>query len=338
MQRTNLSMQALLITWITITCVACGDSTPPPNSPPAQPAPVFELGAGTDEEQTGIPFAWPEGSTAIVTELATKQGNRTTTSYRIKIGAKDTAGARKLQLSDFELIDMEGVKMDDPMLLSSLAPAIAMMQAIPDYGVGTKGEYLGPNSGDLKRMADRVAGMLGELDKGLTMSPDEFRASMATPAMEQVLRAMNSDPWNAWVGNWASIDLEAGRELIEEIGIPMGEAKVPAQIITQHLGNVEEHAGHVRLSISMSLVGSELGAPVAAFLESMAKRMEAPLDGLAEIPALEWTFTSTAGAVLDPELGRPATAYYEKRVHTVPGDSGIERARIERHEYSFQWQ
>ena len=301
---------------------------------PAAP-PSFDFHA--EDVAAGLPFGWKTGESALVTEDSTKQGKTTRIRYRIRLGETADERVHLVQLSDFEILDMEGVDMEDPMLKASMGPALTLMQSVPSFRVGPRGEYLGASEEDIDEMTERVSKQLGQLEKGLAMTPEDFMSSMRDPELRRVLTGMNADAWNAWVGNWVGLELQPGEKHVESLRLPLGSEAVPVEVVTRHEGPSPEAVGQIGLSIRMTLSGPELGSVLAPFLSSMSQKLATPGDGFDQLAPTDWTFTSTAGVQLSPADCRPSSAYYEKRVDAAPREGEGPVSRIERHSYSFSW-
>ena len=323
---------------------AAPTSTPPVGQ--AQAAPPAVAGSAQDPGSTPNPgaapdlagtFSWPADARARVTETATKNGQTTVIRYSMQLTDSDEPDERLVQLRDFEIVDIAGTDMNEPALLHSMAPALAIMQTVPDFRVGAHGEFLGSKAIELNEMIERVAHKLEKLEAGTGMSPPEFREAMGTPQMRQLLAVMSADAWNCWAANWGGLSLTPGATLVEEVSIPMQAGMVPARVVLENLGPAEGAPDKLRMAVSMRLVGAQLGEVVADFLQTMSSKLSAPRDGMDGLAPLQLTFESRSGALLSADDRRPTTAFYEKRISQTGAEEGAP-ARLERHEYSFEWQ
>jgi hypothetical protein len=276
-------------------------------------------------------FAWPVPCSAVVTKDGEKKGARTRLRFRLDLAAGE-AGELRVKLGDFEFLLVDGQDATTPAMREALAPASALTQAVPDTVVSAKGDFLRIDGIDA--MLERVAKFMGETKGHSAEEQARILASMRTPVMQQVLQEACSADWITWAGGWVGFDATPGSDTADVVRMPMMGASLEGAVTRRHLGAVDEHPGHVRLSAKMVAEGPEA---TAAFAEAMARLAKEaggppfPADQLEELRV-----ETTMEVVTDPKTLLPLRAGRTKKMRVVMKGRPA-REQVERHDYTFEW-
>lgn len=156
----------------------------------------------TTKAAEAFKFNWPIPGRVQVTDTAFKKGKTAKTRYVLKI-SKMPNGDAKIEFTDFELLEFEGLDLESAVIRKVLAPVIAMAKLIPSFKIDRSGNLL------------EVMGMEEAIEALLQLEEDEaVRAQIAkaikSPKFAATMEATAASYWQQWVGYWIGLDLARG--------------------------------------------------------------------------------------------------------------------------------
>ena len=284
-------------------------------------------------EATPLRFAWPVGVDAVVTEESVKKGRSATMRYRVRLATTDDPDVLRVQIRDLEFLALDDLDLTDPAIAEALAPALGLAQAIPDFRVGRDGEFLGATDEDLDEVLDRLQAFYDRIEPGEAAQNRRILTAMRSGPMREALRLTGRSFWDCWAGTWAGLQTADPGVREADLDFPAGERTVTARERIEHHGTVDAPAGHVRLSRSVTIGGDQAVTALAGAAREMLAGTDLAAPDVGAVA--EASLAMSAGAVIEPDSCRPATAWYEKRIRIQLADERS-RTSVERHEYTFR--
>lgn len=171
-----MRLVARLAPSLSVLCVACAAMSATTTASPTREATPKAL---------VLPFAWPAGSSAIVTEEVLKNGKEAKLRYRIDVGARDGGGLR-VQIKDLKFIELEAFDLTDPKhaaMIEALERQTAAM--LPSFLVTAEGEFEGVT--DYEKLLELVLQLVPEdrRDEASTLLPLHCESEEATTLVIQ---------------------------------------------------------------------------------------------------------------------------------------------------------
>jgi hypothetical protein len=294
-------------------------------------AAAFLVPAVAGDDPPPLKFAWPVPSKGRVTETLTKGGRSATTRCTATLDRTEDGAALRLHLSDWEIVEMEGRKPDDPSIAAQVRMTLVGLKVTPDLLLGPGGEVK-----DVVGLDRAVDTLLGEIEKGAdermkSMLP-KLREQLSSPDARTAMQRGVTRAWRTWVGDWAGRVIPEGERGVEcpyRIVCPdMAEYEAPTRF--RRMSGEKEGAGLVRFLRESVLDGEDARPVLAAWMKKMEETMgRAP-------PATGLRLVDRALTVADPATLLPARVLREQLL-TLQIKDMPERTDVERHEYTFEW-
>lgn len=293
---------------------------------------AVSLPAAAQAADTPFTFRWAAPAEADVTVVVRKRGHDAEYRYTLAVTRDDATGDLLLEARDFVPLSVGGRPITTDQERQAVAPAIAMLSAVPAFRVSPDGRFNGVD-GDLDAMFDRIA----PLFKGHPAVEQIFTALRESPQMRDAMEGRLADTWNAWVGFWIGFDEDPG----QSAQVP-GEAHVfgqtwPATAQVTREGDSAACNGCVRMRAEMRVEGAAFREAWAGIMRAMVAGSGRPGDIDALIDSMESVARETVTLVdTDPATLRPVAVTREIALLVKPR-TGSEERRVEGYRYTFRW-
>ena len=293
---------------------------------------AVSLPAAAQAADTPFTFHWTAPAEADVTVAVRKRGHDAEYRYTLAVTRDDATGDFILETRDFVPLSVGGHPITTDQERRAVAPAIAMLSAVPAFRVGADGTFKGVD-GDLDAMFDKIA----PLFHGHPAVERIFTALRESPQMREAMEGRLADTWNAWVGLWIGFDKAPG----ESAQVP-GEAHVfgqtwPAAVDVTREGDSAACNGCVRMRATMKVEGAAFREAWGDIMRAMVAGSGRPGDIDGMIDSVESVARETVTrADTDPATLRPVAVTREIALLVKPRD-GSEERRVESYRYTFRW-
>jgi hypothetical protein len=262
-----------------------------------------------------------------------KRGRSAKTRYTVTVAKGEAGGDVRIHVQDYEFLEMEGRKADDPALAPVLAVALPMAKIFPDLVVGPDGRVK-----DVVGLDAAIENVLSELEKSgdenVRKAAPPLRTQLTSPQARPLLTAESKTYWEVWVGAWTAVTLAEGGtdRTTRTVSGPDG-SPIEAPTTIRRM-RAPEDAGCTRLLIE-TLLDGDLAKQA---LDAWVKRMTAASGKAPPAPDYFQGFRQANRllVVTDPATMRPRRAVREDSRTLAIKDEG-DRTDIERHDYSFEW-
>lgn len=251
--------------WVLLALVACGKTT------------------GSSDGKTGssngkasgsrLQFAWPAPARARVVATIIDDGEKSVVKYDV-VTERVQNGEVHVRIENLDLVEIEGVDLNDPAQRAELEPVRAMAAVIPTMRVGANGQIVGFIGMD--EMIEATLLNVKKIEGWTDTDPKWLSATkrLRSPAGKDLVRGKSEEFWRIWVGLWAGIDLAPGTTRQLATRLPMSDGSTESAPITlQNHGPVAGDPSLVRLTAATVFEGD--GARDAMVRVMAAKMTEA---------------------------------------------------------------
>ena len=282
----------------------------------------------TTKAAEAFKFNWPIPGRVQVTDTAFKKGKTAKTRYVLKI-SKMPNGDAKIEFTDFELLEFEGLDLESAVIRKVLAPVMAMAKLIPSFKIDRSGNLL------------EVMGMEEAIEALLQLEEDEaVRAQIAkaikSPKFAATMEATAASYWQQWVGYWIGLDLARGETRDGEQESTFLGVTVAQSVIIKHLGESLDYPGKTHLKLEAIIGGEALVKAVIAALRETETRMGRNPNGIPVDLVEQGEKSLIVELVTDVQTLMPIYVKTEEIAKVKPKGEEL-RTQIERHEYEFDW-
>lgn len=322
-----------LISCLCLLTAACATSRAESEGQPSTTAASAATAASDAEpELTVLPFAWPVGASAVVTEKVLKKGNKAKLRYRIDVGAREGGGVT-VQIKDLKFLELAGFDLNDPEMS-------AVIQALERQSMAAMPAFLVDASGEFEDITD----FDGLLELTLQQTPadqrESMRKSMKAPAMQALIRMGISKIWLRWAGIWVGKGLAEGYaiDLDTQIEAEGKTHTIPTRF--EHKGATPGVPGHVDLAFTSKVEGETGKAVMRETLNGVIATLAAqdPSDarGMDEtFREMTFSMVTTIQATVDAATLLPLRSDSSEATTMVIEGQRVES--LERHSYEFAW-
>lgn len=242
----------------------------------AQGTPPAQESTTAPQKPEPLAFAWPVPCSVVITKDGAKARGSAKLRYRLDL-SKGENGELRARQHDFSFLEVNGMDATTEAMQKALAPALALTQAVPDIVVDAQGRFLRIDG--LDEMIGRVTTHLATTKGMSDAERARLEASMRAPAARATLEQACGTDWQLWVGSWIGCDLASGTEATSEGTTTILAAEVTGKVVMRNHGDVPEHPGHVRLSVTKLVEGEAATAQLVKLLNGLkGEGGKAPLD------------------------------------------------------------
>lgn len=264
---------------------------------------------------------------------------------KIETGAEDSTATYVVALSelnenefalefrDFRFLTLNGKSAEHPRVASQVGPLVPLMANLPTIRLSKDGEYLGVMGLDtmIRRLLLSVPDQIDDKDHQALVR------HVGSTKMRTLMQQRSGEIWNLWVGAWAGLDLEAGRNLTGSIPVKILDREISQHILFEHAGVAESDPCCVRIRRTTIIEGSD-----ALRLFVRANRIVGGGNVEKTDPADQIEFVSARSInvteiVTEPSSLVPRFVSSETNV-TLRAANGKDRVSKEKKEYWFDWQ
>lgn len=269
-------------------------------------------------------FAWPAGSSAVVTERILKDGKHAVTRYRIV--TEVDGDALLVWYRDFAFVELQGVDLRDPEAAAKVHEVERQLAgAIPPYRVARDGTWLGAS--DLDGLAEHFAKLLSP------RQVETLRALLANPKLRAVIDAKLREVWQAWAEGWVGLELAPGERYAGNVAMDVAGTRIEVPFVVERFATTDDDG--IRLRATQTLEGEQaiqaVGGMIEEFVEAMPTKPAKPMS----LEGLAVRRVHLREATLDPTTLLPRRAY--TRVTIAVTREGKTTEKIEEHEWTFAW-
>ena len=273
-------------------------------------------------------FDWPIPGRVQVTDTAFKEGKTGKTRYVLKM-SKMPDGNAKIEFTDFELREVEGLDLESAAIRKVLAPSMAMAKLIPSFKVDRSGNLL------------EVIGMEEAIEKLLQLEEDEavrtqIAKALKSPKLAATMEATAASYWQQWVGYWIGLDLTRGETRDGEQESTFLGVTVDQSVIIKNLGESLNYPGKTHLKLEAVLGGEALVKAAITALREAETRMGRNPNGIPVDLVEQGEKSLIVELVTDVQTLMPVYVETEEIVKLKPKGAEL-RTQIERHKYEFNW-
>lgn len=275
-------------------------------------------------------FAWPAPGVVRVDAKMAKKGNTSTARYSVALNATGE-NDYSLEFRDFEFISLNGKDAQDPKIAAQLGPVSALTASLPSMLISRDGNYLGTFG--IEQTMERLMGLMPKkFDESTRRRMGEY---LRSPQVQAMMQQKSGEVWNAWVGAWNGLDLEAGQKLRGRVPVKLMNRDLEQSVLVEHLGPISGEGAAlcpqcVRLRLTTIVEGPEVLQVVSGMLRELGSRDPS------ELQFVSARSMNVTEAVTDPGTLMPRFVVSNTEV-TLRDAAEQTRSQHDRKEYHFDW-